>query len=978
MDTDFLRRVIPPNAGYFFLWAMDDRGGPKDKKNHSTGYRAARVDTAQHFLKHEQVSATHGVFYTPFTFVQSEWKADSSGKRRHPRSFPELMLECRAFWLDIDIGGAGEYPDDHTALKAVLQACTEDTMPAPSAIVRSGGGLHLYWLMATPLGYEDWCHAARRFKQYWMDAGVLFDRKCTADPARILRVPGTPNHKIPDSPRDTKVLSLAYFNYDNAFIDQWPEVSEKAVAVEQRESIRGLFHGGDESDLSTGVGTFKAYTRNIVQRCEVFRRAAANNGADCSEPLWKDILQTVKMTEDAEDWVHELSKGHPGYNAVDTEEKYAQRNLGKGITCEGFSDHFAAGEGHPCAGCPLQGKGFSPLKFGGDRDPALVEEREPLEGQPLRLLISDNGMVVRKQGKKADDEPVLIPVSHSVLTCVEALQEESAQGLNPYLRLHHITGGRRHRRLLNLNALASATDGKREMNRAGLAIPGSVAYSEMSEIMTSWFSQLAQAGKVAHLNRTQGWLTQPNGAIEGFVVGDKVYYPDGACEDTGSLNDDGHVTTYTPTGQLEPWQEAAQAIIDSGNGALVAMLAASFAAPLGRLMGNSGYCASLSMYSPESGVGKSTALRVARAVWAQPNSFAVLDDTYNGVMATLKNAPYLPLMWDDPRKAKTRTELRELLFQVAAGRTKQRSNMDGSAAGVVKMHTIGIVTSNEPLMGELSSTTGAAEAKRVLEVRVPSMQLTTPDKVFSALDDNYGHAGGLFAQYVVTHLSEIRKALASVKEHIRGKIGHDASDRFYANTLTTCVVAASIARRIGLVEFDVSDLTSYLLAAVEETRLAAENSREDVTCENDILQYLASARVQGGVVDVFSHRGRNGAQQVEIIRRPADPNRPWDYVVEDSTGCIRLTMASFEEWYERKYDRKMNRPGWFERAHEEGILVERAVRRSLAIGTLAFSGYRHQQVMVVRLPGLVNGLSETPKVLPPSTAPVSDRHGDER
>ena len=950
MDLDFLRAVVPQNEGYFFLWALDDPAPAHEKKNHSSGYRASNTEKARHFLDHKELSPTHGIYFTPWTYTQREWGM-LNGKNKHPRAHDEYRLTCRTLWVDLDVGaGAHKYPDKATALKALLLACDDSgAMPKPSILVDSGGGIHAYWTMSGALELPEWLTAARRLQKYFVTAGVKLDHGISTDAARIMRLPGTMNHKLA-TPRPCKVLGGIGLDISNEFIERWPELTEADLQASPKApgpAISGLFRA-DGEDMGAAQDFAPKHTKHIVERCEVFRRIHADHGATCSEPLWKDVLQTVKMTEDADEWAHELSSGHPSYSREDTEAKMAQRTLGKGITCSGFAAHYADDEDHPCHGCPLQGQGHSPLRMGGEQPPiGIGAEEDPLEGQPRYLHITPDGMVVRSYSKK--DDPVDTLISQSRVVDIEALAEDTLKGVVPFMRIGHITGGRSFSRLLNMNALGSSAEGRKALNSTGLAIPH-MGYGEMARVFSDWHSQLAKAGRVTQLNRVQGWQEE-DFKLTGFVHGDKVYNVGGGVEDSGFHSDDGTAAIYTPVGDGMVWKEAAKHILASENPALISMLAASFGAALVKLLGSAGGCASLSYYSTISGVGKSTALRVARAIWAHPNTFAVLDDTYNGVMATLRRAPNLPLMWDDPRKPKTRADLRELLFQVAAGRTKQRSNVDGTPSEVVTMQTLGIVTSNEPLLGELSVTTGIAEAKRVLEVQVPAAKLTAPDAIFSELDDNYGHAGAVFIEYVTQNLGLVRDRLTETKKIVRAALGHDASDRFYVNTVTVSLVGAEIAHSAGLVAFAPKPLLEYFRKVVTNTRDETTSALAEYTTESDVLAFITSRGVDGGVMDEFS---RSSSAMGEILVRPADPMRPWHYVIEDCSGTLRIMMSRFREWYVETHGRPWNIAGWCERARQEGILKEHSARRSLAVGNLTFPGHNQVRVMVVRLPTMIN------------------------
>jgi hypothetical protein len=64
---------------------------------------------------------------------------------------------------------------------------------APSAVVQSGGGLHVYWWLREPLELpNEAAHAKQLLRRL---AAAVGGDLSAAEPARVLRVPGTRNHK---------------------------------------------------------------------------------------------------------------------------------------------------------------------------------------------------------------------------------------------------------------------------------------------------------------------------------------------------------------------------------------------------------------------------------------------------------------------------------------------------------------------------------------------------------------------------------------------------------------------------------------------------------------------------------------------------------------------------------------------------------------------------------------------------------------
>ena len=63
-----------------------------------------------------------------------------------------------SIWLDVDVGKDGAYATLQDALRAVIDFQIRNKLPKPSAMVASGGGLHVYWISdkALAMTQNEW------------------------------------------------------------------------------------------------------------------------------------------------------------------------------------------------------------------------------------------------------------------------------------------------------------------------------------------------------------------------------------------------------------------------------------------------------------------------------------------------------------------------------------------------------------------------------------------------------------------------------------------------------------------------------------------------------------------------------------------------------------------------------------------------------------------------------------------------------
>ena len=224
----------------------------------------------------------------------------------------ENVAELKALWLDIDFKDGYATPHEAAASLAALP------LPAPSILVHSGNGLHAYWPLKQAIPLAQWQGLADALKVEAKRAGVKADLACTGDPCRVLRPPGTFNWKDPANPKKVKLLYSSGKLFD---------VAELGILPCQGTLNTGGISATDvHNEFTAGVGKGKsepATFQEVIKHCAVSRHIAETQGKEASEPEWVAALQLLKHCTDADLWVHEVSKGHPGYDPQATQGQVA-------------------------------------------------------------------------------------------------------------------------------------------------------------------------------------------------------------------------------------------------------------------------------------------------------------------------------------------------------------------------------------------------------------------------------------------------------------------------------------------------------------------------------------------------------------------------------------------------------------------------------------------------------------------------------
>jgi hypothetical protein len=168
-------------------------------------------------------------------------------------------------WVDIDILHEGAHK------KGNLPATVTDALkfiaphvPAPTLIINSGHGVHMWWLFNQPWIFKndaDRKLAAQLSQSWQVYIRCLFktqgwDLDTTADLSRVLRPAGTINWKLSDNPREVEILDATPENrYDPEQLRRWivEHTPEEQAANIPTQRLQGSFSFELRSDATPPV-----------------------------------------------------------------------------------------------------------------------------------------------------------------------------------------------------------------------------------------------------------------------------------------------------------------------------------------------------------------------------------------------------------------------------------------------------------------------------------------------------------------------------------------------------------------------------------------------------------------------------------------------------------------------------------------------------------------------------------------------------
>lgn len=791
----------------------------------------------------------------------------------------------RCLYLDLD---AKDFGSKANAIAEFSKFIKATNFPGPSIMVDSGRGVHVYWTFDRDLPVAEWKPMATQLKKLCKEQGFPADLAVTDDAARVLRAPGTLNHKQ-NPPVPCTVLKDWGFDYDPASLAQAisPKASGAAAILAGTVGADDLIAGGTRPAFTP----IPYYTTEIINRCKIFAEAQATGGKDHSEPLWSNILSILAFTEDGADWVHPFSSGHDGYNDEKTQAKFEYK-LSKKATGElkpVLCETFANDRGSICAVCPYNGKIRTPIVLGKMEGGVTI---------PGNYRMTDDGVLklVRKSAdgeKDAPDEWKLIfpiHISHEELINIGE-GEESFRALYT---------SRKSNKVVETPVTMYVKEGGAvyEHLMQNQVYPGNFNPIEFKGFMMTWLKRihdvkLSTESKVTSM----GWSSRNKNTV--FATAKKVFHASGH-EEGFSHREQALLDIYLPRGNVEVWKKAADYITGTKRHAANATLLSSFMAPLMCFTGQSGV--TFSIFSTASGTGKSSVLKVAQAVWGHPKTGVnSLNDTANSVTKKLGFLGHLPLYWDEIRGDKRTIEgvVYQVIFGLGQGSEKKR--LDSSARMQRSGYWDTLVTTASNLritdhIDQIIRDTNAGRA-RVFEVEMPpvpqqGVASTEFDWALKALEANYGGIGESFAKYLAVNEGSIKDLVRGHQEAFSTELSTKPLERYWLAFISCAMAACQLVNALGYFTVNEDEFRIWLKAQFVKQRNACAGAHAGPIdgAFAQLFRFIDEHRPNTMVVDIMPTRGKQHVIQLQPVDKEI-------IVLKASVdNVVRVKETSFKKW----------------------------------------------------------------------------------
>lgn len=946
----FLKKILP-SEGLYCVAVLNQYGGFKHSFYHNLDDAISKINTldaagytcyiAQASFDKDKINEAREYNKTLKNLSSAEYKQKKKVVRGQVNT-----TYLKSFFLDIDCGEKWPLKNQKEGIDALKKFISDTVLPFP-AVVNSGNGLYVYWILDEQIPSSQWSTIAYILKQvvakYSPEIGG--DSSRTADSASVLRIPGTTNRKLGKSPKNVTLLKDAEPIKFMSFVRALSVAAKKkninitkTQAPKESKDLNSEFFSGLDQKSVPSIAT------KIADNCAQLD-LMRSTGGDIVEPLWYACLGILVHCESGEEFAHAWSKGHAEYDADETNKKLQQwRDAKVGpTTCANL------GSVNPfkCVGCKHNGKIKSPIVLGRP-DPEKKDISSDQCEPPIKFRRSKDGLFAEQEGiwvkfydmdlypeRLAFDESLgyeTMTIKHTLPFDGEVICTIRSSLVNDPKLL--------------INALADNH----------IKVVGVQEKKLMVAYLEAYAAKLQRSRRMSLLLCQMGWKKIRNDDHI-FVLGKKIFRSDGTIEDASlAKNVPKAAEAYHSAGSLATWTMATEVLDKPGMEPFAfALLAGGFGAPLMKFTGFDGAMVSL---VGGSGAGKTLIMRWIQSVWGHHNDLMMLkDDTKNALVSRLGVYGNLPLTVDEVTNI-TGLELSELVYRVTQGRDKARLTKNSEERKLLnRWNTLAVTSSNASLVDKLAEAKHdvSAEINRVFEYVISEnveFRGKRTTALYWLLDKNYGHAGEVYAQWLVQNIDKIKIGIVKVKEIVDKEAALRGDERFWGALVSAAIYGGIIAKNLRLIRFDVGKVLTWAAYTIEAMR---GNKFELSGDSIDILGQFIDEHASCRLVVEGSAKGRGTCRIIE------EPKGPLFMRCELDKNKVYISRAVFRTWLGRRF-------GSYNQVKKDltkdNILLNANTRKKLGAGTVyggAVQSCWELDMTSSRLDGAFPDLTETLK-----------------
>jgi len=883
METKRFLDLVLGSEGYYCVWANN----PAKQIQQKFYTSVEEVISAAHDL------SDHGwnAFYALGTYEQA-------GSR-----VADNVMRMKSFFLDLDCGPTKEFADQETAIAELRDFCTQHSLPTPT-LINSGRGIHVYWILTDAVARDDWWPVAERLKNLCTASGFKADPSVTSDAARILRVPSTYNYKydppLPVTFYGIEAPTTVGFEDFSALLGGDPipvptkytasttSAFQDAINENQKGSFKRLL-------VKTGKGTGCGQIHHIIK-----------NQKTVSHDLWRSGLSIANVCKDGDKAAALMSSEHEDYSLEATLHKMA--DTGGPHFCSTFELHNP----EICAACPNKGKISTPAMLTKEIRAAAPEDNTVTDMTkdtpqiyqiptfPNPYFRGQNGGVYIR-GENADGDPEEVCVYHHDFYVTRRLHDVELGEVIAFA-LHLPRDGVRDF-VVPLAAVTSREEFRKNMSMHGVVTFG----KDIDKLMTytaAWIKELQQTTTASEAHQQFGWVDDEK--MDEFVLGDQLITASGIEYNPPSSKTAGYISKFKPKGSRERNKEILDFYDQDGMELQQFTVCAGFGTILMPLTGL--YSLGVHLFG-ETGAGKTTAMYTGTSIWGEPRGLTgTKADTPNSRMNVAEVMHNMLLNTDEMTNILGR-QASDYAYQLSEGTQKNRMAGGGNYERVrgKPWHLLAFSSGNVSMYAQMAMVKGdtKAEMQRLLELRTDEMPQVPVDlrvgaKLFTDIQNNYGHYGPEFVKYVIENRDEIAADYERIKEKLDKKARLTNVNRFWSGGCSAILVGALAAKRAGIINYDIKKLYNWVVGTLTRVKAFVDDSTASV---QTLVTEFATEH-WGSILKIKSTEKLPDIEGVTSMVIPEhNPRGMFVARYETDTNMLYLVPKTFKTWLgEQKID----------------------------------------------------------------------------
>jgi hypothetical protein len=428
---------------------------------------------------------------------------------------------------------------------------------------------------------------------------------------------------------------------------------------------------------------------------------------------------------------------------------------------------------------------------------------------------------------------------------------------------------------------------------------------DLMEYIAAWITKLKPEGPPIQVKSQFGWTE----GLKSFVIGDKEIFANRVENSPAGSRTAQYMHMFKKKGTLEKWKELAQFYGQEGFEQHQYMFGLSFGSPLMEFISGISGCI-YNLNSPETGVGKTTGMWGGASVWGSHKKLVLIGkDTPNSAWNRAEVIKNLPLYIDEVSNYKPQPAS-DFCYAISDGVQKNRMSGKGENAEryrgepwALNCGTSGNSSLTE-VAGEYRSSpkgeTGRVVSHSATKLLRGASDTLRANDLNDQLDENYGHAGPLFIQHILKNKAAAKKLTLDTRSDIVKEIDGEPQERFWIAQGATVYAGCTIAKQIGLIDWDLDNLWDWIIAKIKEQRAGLTQMDMDI---HDIISQFYMDNVRS-ILRITSTADARDPELQNIIRPDMQDMPNFKFVARHETdiGKLFIRGPALKSWInEHKY-----------------------------------------------------------------------------